>query len=267
MDKEVLDFQKTVINGLKERYLDWNIKAQDNDTCNIILQVTTDDGWYGTINLSNLYEQHHDEELTIDDAIDAAANEFFFNARIVCPVVHEGSCVDYFSLEEIASNEIESRRMEMENIRCVLKYSDWPDNDLDVNASKSILDMSILFYHDNTEIEYLLHPEVTYKDLKAASIDVNELYDYVIKKMKDKFPATITSKRISDNFKDTYRIMSKGYECTSALAFLYPDVLKQFAESKNCNLYIILKNVDEAYIATESEVQNKADGKTKKKLE
>ena len=46
MDKEVLDFQKTVINGLKERYLDWNIKAQDNDTCNIILQVTTDDGWY-----------------------------------------------------------------------------------------------------------------------------------------------------------------------------------------------------------------------------
>lgn len=236
MDKEVLDFQKTVINGLKERYLDWNIKAQDNDTCNIILQVTTDDGWYGTINLSNLYEQHHDEELTIDDAIDAAANEFFFNARIVCPVVHKGSCVDYFSLEEIASNEIESRRMEMENIRCVLKYSDWPDNDLDVNASKSILDMSILFYHDNTEIEYLLHPEVTYKDLKAASIDVNELYDYVIKKMKDKFPATITSKRISDNFKDTYRIMSKGYECTSALAFLYPDVLKQFAESKNCNL-------------------------------
>ena len=156
MDKEVLDFQKTVINGLKERYLDWNIKA-------------------------------HDEVLTIDDAIDAAANEFFFNARIVCPVVHEGSCVDYFSLEEIASNEIESRRMEMENIRCVLKYSDWPDNDLDVNASKSILDMSILFYHDNTEIEYLLHPEVTYKDLKAASIDVNELYDYVIKKMKDKF--------------------------------------------------------------------------------
>lgn len=69
MDKEVLDFQKTVINGLKERYLDWNIKAQDNDTCNIILQVTTDDGWYGTINLSNLYEQHHDEELTIDDAM------------------------------------------------------------------------------------------------------------------------------------------------------------------------------------------------------
>lgn len=266
MDKEVLDFQKTVINGLKERYLDWNIKAQDNDTCNIILQVTTDDGWYGTINLSNLYEQHHDEELTIDDAIDAAANEFFFNARIVCPVVHEGSCVDYFSLEEIASNEIESRRMEMENIRCVLKYSDWSDNDLDVNASKSILDMSILFYHDNTEIEYLLHPEVTYKDLKAASIDVNELYDYVIKKMKDKFPATITSKRISDNFKDTYRIMSKGYECTSALAFLYPDVLKQFAESKNCNLYIILKNVDEAYIATESEVQNKADGKSEKEI-
>lgn len=190
----------------------------------------------------------------------------FFNARIVCPVVHEGSCIDYFSLEEIASNEIESRRMEMENIRCVLKYSDWPDNDLDVNASKSILDMSILFYHDNTEIEYLLHPEVTYKDLKAASIDVNELYDYVIKKMKDKFPATITSKRISDNFKDTYRIMSKGYECTSALAFLYPDVLKQFAESKNCNLYIILKNVDEAYIATESEVQNKADGKSEKEI-
>lgn len=137
---------------------------------------------------------------------------------------------------------------------------------MDVNASKSILDMSILFYHDNTEIEYLLHPEVTYKDLKAASIDVNELYDYVIKKMKDKFPATITSKRISDNFEDTYRIMSKGYECTSALAFLYPDVLKQFAESKNCNLYIILKNVDEAYIATESEVQNKADGKSEKEI-
>ena len=165
MDKEVLDFQKTVINGLKERYLDWNIKAQDNDTCNIILQVTTDDGWYGTINLSNLYEQHHDEELTIDDAIDAAANEFFFNARIVNPVVYEGSCVDYFSLEKIASSEIKARRMEMENIRCVLKYSDWPDNDLDVNASRSILDMSILFYHDNTEIEYLLHPEVTYLSL------------------------------------------------------------------------------------------------------
>ena len=39
MDKEVLDFQKTVINGLKENYFDWNIKVQDNDTCNIILQV------------------------------------------------------------------------------------------------------------------------------------------------------------------------------------------------------------------------------------
>lgn len=63
--------------------------------------MTTDDGWYGTINLSNLYEQHHDEELTIDDAIDAAANEFFFNARIVNPVVYEGSCVDYFSLEKL----------------------------------------------------------------------------------------------------------------------------------------------------------------------
>ena len=85
MDKEVLDFQKTVINGLKERYLDWNIKAQDNDTCNIILQVTTDDGWYGTINLSNLYEQHHDEELTIDDAIDAAANEFIYYGSTTNP--------------------------------------------------------------------------------------------------------------------------------------------------------------------------------------
>lgn len=77
MDKEVLDFQKTVINGLKENYFDWNIKVQDNDTCNIILQVITDDGWQGTINLSNLYEQYQDEELTIDEVIDAAANEFF----------------------------------------------------------------------------------------------------------------------------------------------------------------------------------------------
>ena len=34
----------------------------------------------------------------------------------------------------------------------------------------------------------------------------------------------------------------------------------------NCNLYIILKNVDEAYIATESEVQNKADGKSEKEI-